>query len=61
VNPEELRRQLMADADKVTDSRILSLAIGREGVRRVRALRRYWEAATADDLARLVAMFEREP
>lgn len=61
MTADELRAALMKDADSVTDSRVASWAIGKDGVRRVRALRRYWESATAAELQRLLDLLNREP
>lgn len=61
MDNETLRQDIMADADKVTDSRIASWQVGRETVRRIRAMRRYWESASAAELNRLSALLDQEP
>lgn len=61
MDAEELRTDLIRDADKLTDSKVASLWAGRETVRRVKALRNYWQTAPAAELQRLAALLEQEP
>lgn len=62
TTPEELRNKEIEACDGVLGAPwIVQKMIGAEGRRLARTNRTFWQQATPDELARLLAIYEKEP
>lgn len=62
MTTEQLRTTILADIDRVFNSpKILTLWLSEDSKRLLRSQRSYWQNASADDLNRLLKLYQEEP
>lgn len=62
MNPEDLRKLLLADADTVISGPwIVTHWISKDTWKRLKALREYWVNATPDELSNLQTLINQQP